>query len=101
MAVRSKTTSAKSAKPEGVSIATGPDVSNPDKVFWPDEGYTKGNLADFYREVFPILKPFVDDRILTLERCPDGMRGNCFYQKEKPESMPASRPQIERQTWSR
>ena len=92
MAVRSKTTSAKSAKPEGVSNATGPHVSNPDKVFWPDEGYTKGNLADFYREVFPLLKPFVDDRILTLERCPDGMRGNCFYQKEKPESMPAGTP---------
>ncbi len=92
MAVRSKTTSAKSAKPEGVSNATGRHVSNPDKIFWPDEGYTKGNLADFYREVFPLLKPFVDDRILTLERCPDGMRGNCFYQKEKPDSMPAGTP---------
>lgn len=67
-------------------------VSNPDKVFWPDEGYTKGNLADFYREVFPLLKPFVEDRILTLERSPDGMRGNSFYQKEKPESMPAGTP---------
>ena len=92
MAVGSKTTSSKSAKPKGVSNATGPQVSNPDKVFWPDEGYTKGNLADFYREVFPVLKPFVDDRILTLERCPDGMRGNCFYQKEKPDSMPAGTP---------
>ncbi len=38
------------------------------------------------------MKPFVDDRILTLERCPDGMRGNCFYQKEKPDSMPAGTP---------
>ena len=92
MAIRSKTTSAKSAKAKGVSNADKPQVSNPDKVFWPDEGYTKGNLADFYREVFPLLKLFVDERILTLERCPDGMRGNCFYQKEKPESMPAGTP---------
>src|ERR1700685_4739525 len=92
MAVGSKTTSSKSGKPKSVSNAAGPQVSNPDKVFWPDEGYTKGNLADFYREVFPVLKPFVDDRILTLERCPDGMRGNCFYQKEKPDSIPAGTP---------
>jgi bifunctional non-homologous end joining protein LigD len=42
--------------------------------------------------VFPLLKPFVDDRILTLERCPDGMSGSCFYQKEKPDSMPAGTP---------
>ena len=92
MAVRSKTTSSTRAKAKSASHAMGSQVSNPNKVFWPDEGYTKGNLADFYREVFPVLKPFVDDRILTLERCPDGMRGNCFYQKEKPDSMPAGTP---------
>jgi bifunctional non-homologous end joining protein LigD len=92
MATRSKATSAKKTKPKKTSGTAGVQVSNPDKVFWPDEGYTKGNLADFYREVFPLLQPFVDDRILTLERCPDGMRGNCFYQKEKPDSMPAGTP---------
>ena len=92
MAGRSKGIRAKGGKLKSDSKAAGPQVSNPDKVFWPDEGYTKGNLADFYREVFPFLKPFVDERILTLERCPDGMRGNCFYQKEKPDSMPAGTP---------
>ncbi len=68
------------------------EISNPDKVFWPEEGYTKQNLADYYRKVFPLLQPYVEDRILTLERCPDGMRGGCFYQKEKPDSMPAGTP---------
>jgi bifunctional non-homologous end joining protein LigD len=92
MPTRTKASSAKKTKAQKSSTAAGGQVSNPDKVFWPDEGYTKGNLADFYREVFPLLKPFVDDRILTLERCPDGMRGNCFYQKEKPDSMPAGTP---------
>jgi bifunctional non-homologous end joining protein LigD len=67
-------------------------VSNPDKVFWPEEGYTKLDLVTFYRDVFPALRPFVNDRILTLERCPDGMSGACFYQKQKPESMPAGTP---------
>ncbi len=63
-------------------------ISNPDKVFWPKEGYTKLDLAKFYAGVFDKLQPYVKDRILTLERCPDGMSGQCFYQKEKPKSMP-------------
>ena len=67
-------------------------VSNPDKVFWPEEGYTKLDLVNFYRDVFPALRPYVNDRILTLERCPGGMSGECFYQKEKPESMPPGTP---------
>jgi bifunctional non-homologous end joining protein LigD len=67
-------------------------VSNPGKVFWPEEGYTKLDLVAFYRDVFPALRPYVNDRILTLERCPDGMSGACFYQKQKPESMPAGTP---------
>ena len=67
-------------------------ISNPGKVFWPEEGYTKLDLANFYRDVFDLLAPYVKDRILTLERCPDGLAGQCFYQKEKPESMPKGTP---------
>jgi bifunctional non-homologous end joining protein LigD len=67
-------------------------VSNPAKVFWPEEGYTKLDLVTFYQDVFPVLRPYVNDRILTMERCPDGMSGACFYQKQKPESMPAGTP---------
>jgi bifunctional non-homologous end joining protein LigD len=62
-------------------------VSHPDKLFWPEEGYTKLDLIEFYAEIFPKLQPYVDDRILTMERCPDGMRGQCFYQKEIPKGM--------------
>ncbi len=67
-------------------------VSNPAKVFWPEEGYTKLDLVTFYQDVFPVLRPYVNDRILTMERCPDGMSGACFYQKQKPESMPPGTP---------
>jgi bifunctional non-homologous end joining protein LigD len=67
-------------------------VSNPDKVFWPDEGYTKLHLVAFYAGVFPKLRPFVDDRLLSLERCPDGLLGQAFYQKEKPAGMPPDTP---------
>jgi bifunctional non-homologous end joining protein LigD len=67
-------------------------ISNPDKVFWPDEGYTKLDLVRFYDFVFPKLKPWVNDRLLSLKRCPNGLVGKCFFQKEKPESMPADTP---------
>ncbi len=67
-------------------------LSNPDKVFWPKEGYTKRDLAEYYNAIFPRLLPYVKDRMLSLERCPDGMRGECFYQKQKPKSMPAGTP---------
>jgi bifunctional non-homologous end joining protein LigD len=69
-------------------------VSNPDKVYWPAEGYTKLQLVEFYAAIFPKLRPYVDDRMLSLERCPDGMRGGCFYQKEAPSSMPPGTPTV-------
>lgn len=75
-------------------------ISHPDKVYWPEEGYTKLDLAMYYRNVFSRLRPFVADRILTLERCPDGMNGQCFYQKEKPESMPSGTPTKKIQNFS-
>src|SRR3984893_15432027 len=67
-------------------------VSNPDKVFWPEEGYTKLQLIAFYSGIFSKLQPYVEERILSLERCPDGMRAGCFYQKQLPASMPAGTP---------
>ncbi len=67
-------------------------VSHAEKVLWPDEGYTKLDLIRFYERVFPRLKPFVRDRLLTLERCPDGLRGDCFFQKEKPAGLPDGTP---------
>ena len=68
------------------------EVSHPDKVFWPEEGYTKLDLIQYYDAVFPKLLPYVRNRILTLERCPDGMRGDCFFQKQIPASMPSRTP---------
>ncbi len=67
-------------------------VSHPEKIFWPEEGYTKLDLVRFYAAVFVKLAPYVKDRLLSLERCPDGMLGECFFQKEKPRGMPAGTP---------
>ena len=67
-------------------------ITHPEKVFWPDEGYTKADLAEYYRSAFPRLQPYVQDRLLVLERCPDGMRGQCFYQREAPKGLPRGTP---------
>ncbi len=67
-------------------------VSHPEKVFWSEEGYTKQDLAQYYTAIFPKLLPYVRNRILTLERCPDGMHGDCFFQKQIPAGMPPRTP---------
>jgi bifunctional non-homologous end joining protein LigD len=67
-------------------------IKHPDKVFWPEEHYTKLDVARFYQAVFPRLRPFVAGRMLTMERCPDGMLGECFYQKAAPRGLPAGTP---------
>ncbi|MET0556095.1 MAG: DNA ligase D [Vicinamibacteria bacterium] len=63
--------------------------SNLDKVFWPAEKYTKGDLIAFYRTVSPWLLPYLRDRPLVLTRYPDGIGGKSFYQKDAPDFAPA------------
>jgi bifunctional non-homologous end joining protein LigD len=63
-------------------------LSNLDKVFWPDEGITKGDLIDYYRAVAPVLLPHLRDRPFTMRRYPDGAFGKAFFQKDAPKHMP-------------
>ncbi len=63
-------------------------VTNPDKVFWPQEGYTKGQLVAYYRAISPWLLPYLLDRPLVLTRHPDGIEGKSFYQKDAPAFVP-------------
>jgi len=63
-------------------------LSNFDKVFWPDEGITKGDLLRYYREIAPVLVPHLQDRPFTMKRYPDGWTGNFFFQKDAPVHMP-------------
>jgi bifunctional non-homologous end joining protein LigD len=60
-----------------------------DKVFWPVEGYTKGDLLAYYERVWPWLAPYLRDRPLVLTRYPDGIEGKHFYQRNAPEFTPA------------
>ncbi|MEZ4422504.1 MAG: DNA ligase D [Gemmatimonadota bacterium] len=62
--------------------------TNLDKVFWPAEGYTKGDLIEYYRTISPALLPYLADRPLVLTRYPDGIEGKSFYQKNAPDFAP-------------
>jgi bifunctional non-homologous end joining protein LigD len=55
--------------------------TNPDRVYWADAGVTKQDLADYYRAAWPWMAPHVVDRPLALVRCPEGTKGECFFQK--------------------
>jgi bifunctional non-homologous end joining protein LigD len=73
----------------------GVTITNADKVWWPDDAITKGDIARYYHAISPLLLPWMRDRPLTAERCPDGMSGQCFYQKNFPEdSAPVGVPRL-------
>lgn len=61
------------------------DIKNRDKIFFPEKKITKGQLIDYYDKVAEYLLPFMEDRPLTLNRYPDGIEGEGFYQKECPD----------------
>jgi len=63
-------------------------LSNLDKVFWPEEGITKGDVLTYYQAVASVLVPHLKDRPFTLRRYPDGIDGNAFFQKDAPKGMP-------------
>lgn len=64
-------------------------LSNLDKVFWPEDGRTKGDLLDYYRAVAPALLPYLCDRPVVLDRYPDGVAGKSFFQKNAPDKVPS------------
>jgi len=64
------------------------ELTNPDKVFWPQEGLTKGDLFEYYRAVAPALLPHLRNRPLTVKRYPDGIAGITFFQKNAPKGTP-------------
>ncbi|HET7573185.1 MAG TPA: DNA ligase D [Gaiellaceae bacterium] len=66
----------------------GVKLSNLDKLFWPEEGITKGDLLDYYRAVAPALLPHLRERPFTMRRYPDGAAGKAFFQKDAPSHMP-------------
>ena len=63
-------------------------LTNLGKVLWPDVGFTKGQMVDYYRCVAPVLLPHLSGRPLTLARFPDGVDGPWWYQTTCPKPPP-------------
>jgi len=57
-------------------------ISHPDKVFWPEEGFTKRDVMTYYQKIYPHIKPYLKDRPQCLRRNPDGIIDRGFFQKD-------------------
>ncbi|HEV2851578.1 MAG TPA: DNA ligase D [Thermoanaerobaculia bacterium] len=79
----------KEAEIEGVRF------SNVEKVLYPEQGVTKGELALYYSRIADWILPHLKDRPLTLVRCPEGRAKQCFYQKHISETVPAAVKRID------
>lgn len=64
------------------------EVSNAEKVFFPDDGITKGDIVDYYRRVADTMLPYLRGRPVTMHRFPDGITAEGFYQKDAPDYFP-------------
>lgn len=64
------------------------ELSNLDKVFFPDAGITKGDIVDYYGRIAEVMLPHVADRIVSMHRWPDGLAGAHFFHKDVPDYFP-------------
>jgi len=77
------------------------ELTNADRVLFPDEGITKRDLFDYYAAVAPAIVPHLCDRPFTMKRWREGLAGGSFFQKQAPKGMPAWIPTMPFQTWPR
>ncbi|HEX4544001.1 MAG TPA: DNA ligase D [Candidatus Acidoferrum sp.] len=63
-------------------------LSNLNKIYFPESGYTKRNLLAYYYRIADFILPFLRDRALVLRRYPDGIKGQAFFQKDVREGLP-------------
>ena len=64
------------------------ELTNLGKVFWPEEGYTKRDLLQYYADVAHVILPHLRDRAITMKRYPHGITGEFFFMKRAPEHRP-------------
>ncbi len=63
-------------------------VTNAEKIFWPEQGLTKGDLVAYYQSIAHWMLPYLKDRPVMVTRYPDGIEGKSFYQKDAPAFAP-------------
>jgi bifunctional non-homologous end joining protein LigD len=63
-------------------------LSNLGKVLYPESGFTKGEVIDYYSRIAPVVLPYLADRPLTVKRYPNGVEGSFFFEKNAPRGTP-------------
>jgi bifunctional non-homologous end joining protein LigD len=76
------------------AVVAGVRLSTPDRVYFPESGITKSELAQYYERMAERVLPGLVQRPLSLVRCPEGHAGECFYQKRAEKSIPESVPRV-------
>jgi bifunctional non-homologous end joining protein LigD len=76
-------------------------LSSGDRVLFPDDGITKGDLFEYYSEVAPAILPHLKDRPFTMKRWREGLPGGAFFQKQAPKGIPPWIPTRQFRTWPR
>jgi bifunctional non-homologous end joining protein LigD len=76
-------------------------LSSPDRVLYPEDGITKGDVFEYYEQVGPTIVPHLKDRPFTMKRYPHGITGEVFFQKQAPRGMPDWIPTRQFRTWPR
>jgi bifunctional non-homologous end joining protein LigD len=89
-----KTTTASAKKTADDQTFHGIKLSNPDKVYYPDIGLTKLDLARYYEAVARAMLPYVVNRPISLVRCPEGIEGQHFFQRHAMKGMSGAIKQI-------
>lgn len=79
----------------GPTTVGGVTLSHPDRVLFPEQSVTKFTLAQYYESVSEWMLPHIEDRPLTLVRCPDGYNKECFYQKHANDRIPEAVGRVE------
>ncbi|MCJ7756725.1 MAG: non-homologous end-joining DNA ligase [Gillisia sp.] len=64
------------------------EISNRDKIFFPNSKYTKGDLIDYYEKIAELMIPYMKNRPISMLRLPDGIDDKQFYQKDTPDYFP-------------
>ena len=77
------------------------ELSSGDRVLYPEDGITKGDLFEYYRAVAPTLVPHLRDRPFTMKRYPHGITGEVFFQKQAPKHLPSWIRTRQFRTWRR
>lgn len=85
--VESKPRRKSQPKKSGTLEVGGVQITHPEREVYPGTGITKGDVAEYYEQIAPLMMPFVEGRLISLLRCTDGIKGQCFFQRNPMKGM--------------